>query len=117
MSAYLTKGPQDEEDDIEIGGVTQTYRCPITGGVFKDAAKSTSCGHYYEYEAIIQHITATARRGGSAKCPQFGCSQVLTRASIVKDPGMQRRAVAFLAREEKKRDEEEELGDQSFIEI
>lgn len=78
---------------------------------------STACGHYYEYDAIIQSITASARRGGSAKCPQFGCSQVLTKASIQKDPAMQRRANQFQAREEQRREEEEVLGDQSFLEL
>lgn len=81
------------------------------------ADSSTQCGHYYEYDAIIQIITVAARRGGSAKCPQFGCQQVLTKASIQKDPVMQRRAAQFQAREEQRREDEEDLGDQSFIEI
>lgn len=118
MSTWLAKGPGDDDDDeIEVGGVTQTFRCPITGGVFKDACKSTQCGHYYEYEAIIQHITATARRGGSAKCPQYGCQQVLSKAVIQRDPAMQRRAQQFQAREEQRREDEDDLGDRSFMEI
>lgn len=40
LSTWLTKGPGDDDDDeIEVGGVTQTFRCPITGSIFKDACK------------------------------------------------------------------------------
>lgn len=131
MSTWLAKGPGDDDDDeIEVGGVTQTYRCPITFDTFKEACKryvrtvlslplmlSTKCGHYYEYAAIVNHIASASRQRGNAKCPASGCNQQITKAMIVKDPAMQRRAEQFLVRQQQKKDDEEDLGDQSFIEI
>ncbi len=39
MSRFLPKSDADEsdDDDFEMGGTTQNYRCPVTMLPFKDA--------------------------------------------------------------------------------
>lgn len=84
MSRWLQGGDGDESDDEpEVGGQTQTYRCPITMQTYVDASRSKACGHHYSHAAIMDYIRqgAAGRRGG-ASCPMFGCSAKLTKEMI-----------------------------------
>ncbi|KAL1412944.1 hypothetical protein Q8F55_000693 [Vanrija albida] len=122
MSRWLEREDGDPEDDeVEMGGTTQTYKCPITMRVYEDAAKSTVCGHYYSYGAVIElmgNAMRSQRSGGraaQARCPVAGCNKVITPDVIKKDPGMQRQADAFTRRQRER--EEQEAADESYIEM
>ncbi|WOO77314.1 E3 SUMO-protein ligase nse2 [Vanrija pseudolonga] len=121
MTRWLERQDGDpEDDDVEMGGTTQTYKCPITMRVYEDAAKSTVCGHYYSYAAVLELIgnaTRTQRQGraAQARCPVAGCNKVITPDVIKKDPAMQRQADAFVRRQRDR--EEREAADESYIEM
>lgn len=145
MTRWLERQDGDpEDDDVEMGGTTQTYKCPITMRVYEDAAKrcvvcvlctadnSTSCGHYYSYAAVVELIGSAGRtqrqgRAAQARCPVAGCNKVITPEVIKvswvrgtsltqqKDPGMQRQADAFMRRQRER--EEQEAADESYIEM
>lgn len=56
--------------------VEQT-KCPLTLKDMVKPMKSKICGHNYEQDAILQHIS---RGRGRAKCPV--CGQLLTKADL-----------------------------------
>ncbi|KAL7423242.1 hypothetical protein Q5752_002542 [Cryptotrichosporon argae] len=93
VTRWLARDDADgSDDDVEMGGVTQTYRCPITMRTYEDACKNTECGHYYSFKAIQQMVAAAGRRRAGTKCPMAGCRQPVTMETLQKDPQMQRRA-------------------------
>jgi len=81
MSSYLSRvrpdGEEDDDDtsDIEMGGQTLEYKCPITLKPFEEAIASKKCKHKYSGAAIREHIQA---HRGRAQCPVDGCAESIT---------------------------------------
>lgn len=80
----------DEDEDIEIGGQTMEYKCPITLMPFVNAVKSLKCVHHFSLEAIQEHIQA--HPGHRAKCPVPGCGSVLMLSDLRPDTALQKRS-------------------------
>ncbi|KAH9480472.1 E3 SUMO-protein ligase NSE2 [Psilocybe cubensis] len=60
------------DDDVEMGGVTQNYNCPITLTLLENPCTSRICGHSFSASSIKDHF----RSGPSTKkCPAAGCNQ------------------------------------------
>ncbi|KAI5453327.1 hypothetical protein NCC49_005807 [Naganishia albida] len=119
ISSFLEKGPDDPEsddDDIEIGGTTQDFKCPLTLLPFDDAVRSTKCPHSFSGAAIRGVIRQGPRK--SAKCPVAGCDKVLTMGDIKPDPVLQKRSDQVKSRLQRRRQEEEaaEAEDAELIE-
>ncbi|CAD6584684.1 MAG: hypothetical protein TREMPRED_003935 [Tremellales sp. Tagirdzhanova-0007] len=114
MSTFLPKTDEDESDDedFEIGGNTQNYRCPVTMLPLKD----TVTRHSYSREGIEGIFTNAKRNKRPARCPVAGCNVQLTNAHLIDDKHLQKRADEFekrRARRENDSDEEAELVDVS----
>lgn len=67
-TARAPETEDDNEDDIEMVGETQTYRCPITQSMLVEPYRSRVCGHSYEKNAIKTMLA----RNPMQRCPVGG---------------------------------------------
>jgi E3 SUMO-protein ligase NSE2 len=119
---FLESGDDSDDDELEIGGVTQNFKCPLSLAtldhpmtsyvvffvpyllqVFKILRNRTVCEHSYSRDAIKEYL-----RGGQQPCPATGCDQRITWSALKPNHGLERRIKAALRREERRREEEEE---------
>ncbi|XP_020606483.1 E3 SUMO-protein ligase NSE2-like [Orbicella faveolata] len=67
-----------EDEDIIMSQVpAEQTKCPLTLREMIKPMKSKICGHNYDHDAIMQHIS---RGRGRAKCPV--CGQLLTKTDL-----------------------------------
>lgn len=82
----------DDEDEIQMTGVTFNSKCPITLQTFKEPYSNSVCSHTFEKSALLAYFNSSAtvfappnqpRNRGQppqgvkqAKCPQTGCEKV-----------------------------------------
>ena len=112
----------DDDDDIEVGGVTQDYKCPLTLTPLEDpltsyAARFTiddspdlnhstnsrkTCKHSFSGAAIREYLAH-----GMRKCPATGCNKKITMADLKADKGLERRARDHARREAMRAEEDE----------
>uniref|UniRef100_A0A0K3CB41 Uncharacterized protein n=1 Tax=Rhodotorula toruloides TaxID=5286 RepID=A0A0K3CB41_RHOTO len=100
VKKFLPREDSDEEsddEDIELGAETTTYRCPITIQVLEDpyssfVSLSPSAWFGDAIKAIIQ------QNHGSVDCPETGCHKRLTLQTIKPDEGLARRVAAYKRR-------------------
>ncbi|WWC88777.1 uncharacterized protein L201_003690 [Kwoniella dendrophila CBS 6074] len=118
VSQWLEKGDDDvsDDDDFDMGGQTQNYRCPITLMLYKEATTSTKCGHNYSKAAIEDLIESTRKAKRQSKCPVTGCSVPLSKADLKPNPSLQKRADDFERRQQRREDEREDGDDTIAIE-
>ncbi|KAG8720679.1 hypothetical protein FRC08_018522 [Ceratobasidium sp. 394] len=81
---------EDSDDDMEVGGVTQEYKCPITLKIYTDPLTSTVCGHTFSAEGIRDFLKGK----DSDKCPGTGCNQRISMSVLKLDRGIQKKAIA-----------------------
>ncbi|KAG8719519.1 hypothetical protein FRC08_002646 [Ceratobasidium sp. 394] len=93
---------EDSDDDMEVGGVTQDYKCPLTLQIYTNPLTSTVCGHTFSAEGIKEFLKGKS----SDKCPGTGCNQRISMSVLKLDKGIQKKAVAA-----KRRAEENQEGD------
>ncbi|KAF9781616.1 zinc-finger of the MIZ type in Nse subunit-domain-containing protein [Thelephora terrestris] len=88
MTTFIEKEPGDasDDDDIEVGGVTQDYKCPITLTPLEDPLTSKICNHSFSGAAIREYLSR-----GSKKCPATGCNKKLTLTDLKMDKALERR--------------------------
>lgn len=103
----------DDEDDLEIGGVTQDFKCPITLTMLVNPLKSSTCGHAFSGDAIREYINKGPPSGKS--CPAAGCSQKLTIAMLVADSSLEKRA-KLAARRAQRDEDDSDVDDDEVIE-
>lgn len=99
---------EDEDSDLEIAQEKQSYQCPLTMKIFETPVTSTVCPHSYEKLAIEDYLKQS---GGKAGCPVTGCSQTLTLAVLEPDPVLKRDVRRATARDQRRRQEEEDNGE------
>ncbi|WVF69367.1 hypothetical protein IAT40_004143 [Kwoniella sp. CBS 6097] len=116
ISNFLERGEDDESDDDEIdfGGATQNYRCPLTLSLYVDAVTSSKCGHSFSKAAIISNIENNKKARRPPKCPVTGCNKELEKADLKANPALQKRADEF-ERRQQLRAEENEGGDETLM--
>lgn len=86
-------GEESDDEDIEIGGRTQDFRCPLTLKLMENPV--TSCVYDRIYPAQPYHASRNVCRHsynkteameffGNApkKCPAAGCNQLVTRNDL-----------------------------------
>ncbi|KAJ7601027.1 zinc-finger of the MIZ type in Nse subunit-domain-containing protein [Mycena floridula] len=74
ITDLIPKEPGDEsdsDDELEMGGITQDYKCPITLTVLHDPLTSSVCQHSFSKAALMEMF----KGGGSKKCPAAGCTK------------------------------------------
>ncbi|CAK9784109.1 hypothetical protein CC85DRAFT_281875 [Cutaneotrichosporon oleaginosum] len=113
MSHWLPReaGDEDDDDDIEVGGTTQRYTCPITLVAYKNAVTSKTCNHSYSKDAIMEIITSARRGNRAARCPFSGCNATITAQILVENPDLQRKSDRHVERERQRAEEAEEEED------
>ncbi|KAJ3810177.1 hypothetical protein F5876DRAFT_42360 [Lentinula aff. lateritia] len=62
----------DDDDDLEMGAVTQDYKCPLTLRPLENPVTSEICGHSFSQDAIREMFAGFR---GSKKCPASGCTR------------------------------------------
>ncbi|KIY63582.1 hypothetical protein CYLTODRAFT_446522 [Cylindrobasidium torrendii FP15055 ss-10] len=97
----------DDDDEVEIGGVTQDYKCPLTLAPLDNPLKSKICGHSYSGDAIRQYFVNSRE---SKSCPASGCNKKITLADCVSDKDFNKRLKAH-RRMQKRREEEMEVDE------
>ncbi|WWC62469.1 uncharacterized protein I303_105065 [Kwoniella dejecticola CBS 10117] len=115
VSEWLEKGDDDEsdEDDFDIGGTTQNYRCPITLMPYEDATTSVKCGHHYSRAAIVDLIESARKAKRPSKCPVTGCQALLDKTDLKPNPSLQKRTDEHQKRMRRREDEQED-GDETI---
>ncbi|KAG2155841.1 uncharacterized protein EDB93DRAFT_1128476 [Suillus bovinus] len=103
----------DDDDDLEIGGITQDFKCPITLTILVNPLKSSTCGHAFSGDAIRDYLKRGPSSGKS--CPAAGCSQKLTMAMMVADSSLEKRA-KLAARRAQRDEDDSEVDDDEVIE-
>jgi len=97
----------DEDDDVEVGGVTQEYKCPITLMPLVQPL-TAPCGHTFSADAIKGYLSNN--RNASKKCPATGCNGWVTLGGLTEDKELAKRAndhARRLARAEAEEEDEE----------
>ncbi|KAI0670785.1 hypothetical protein C8Q78DRAFT_1031904 [Trametes maxima] len=94
----------DDEDDIQMGGVTQDYRCPLTLQILVDPVTSKTCGHSYSAEAIRDYLAGSRL---PKSCPATGCNKEITLSNLSANKDLAKRAKEA-ARRERAREEDSE---------
>ncbi|KAI0372159.1 hypothetical protein BV20DRAFT_991662 [Pilatotrama ljubarskyi] len=98
----------DDDDDLQIGGVTQDYKCPLSLTILVDPLTSKLCGHSYSAEAIKDYLGhSRARR---KECPATGCKKQISLADLEPNKELAKRAKEA-ARRERAREEDSDDGE------
>ena len=115
----------DSDDELQMGGATQNFRCPLTTNILEDPITkyvpfplivftllristdiifacmtrgcSTICKHAYSKTAIEQYVAQ-----GNNRCPASGCAAAVSPRSLKQDPGLSKKVAAFKRREEER---------------
>ncbi|TFK28018.1 hypothetical protein FA15DRAFT_585064 [Coprinopsis marcescibilis] len=98
----------DDDDDLEIGGQIQDFKCPITLTPLVDPLTSMLCGHSYDANALRSML-----RGDIKDCPASGCRKKISIADCKADPELAKKAKSYARRiarqEEDEHSEAEEV--------
>ncbi|KAK0201648.1 zinc-finger of the MIZ type in Nse subunit-domain-containing protein [Desarmillaria ectypa] len=97
----------DDDDDIEVGGVTQDYKCPITLRVIEEPYTSNICRHSFS-KAAIQEMFRNER--SAKKCPASGCRASFRLSDCVPNRDLARKIKAY-ERRKKQAEEAIEVGE------
>ncbi|KAE9404002.1 hypothetical protein BT96DRAFT_964324 [Gymnopus androsaceus JB14] len=62
----------DDDDDLEVGAVTQDFKCPLSLRPLENPLTSQVCGHSFSAESIRAMF---GNDKGLKKCPSSGCAQ------------------------------------------
>ena len=76
-------GEADEDDELQIAGAKESFRCPLSLQIMQEPYSSHKCRHSFEKKSIIEYIG----KQGSVQCPQSGCAQVSPRCPLQSDVG------------------------------
>ncbi|CAE6373203.1 unnamed protein product [Rhizoctonia solani] len=80
--------PEESDDEMEVGGVTQDYKCPLTLQIYDDPLTSTVCGHSFSADAIRTYAKT------NNKCPAQGCHAQISLGVLKEDKVLQKKAKA-----------------------
>jgi len=99
----------DDEDELEMGGVTQSYTCPITLTPLVDPMTSQVCGHSFSEEAIRQ--TFRGSPSVPKKCPASGCNKSFKLTDLRRDTALAKKVRNWNRRNQRAadRDDAEEI--------
>jgi SUMO ligase MMS21 Smc5/6 complex component len=93
--------PDSDDEEIELGGATQNFTCPLTLQPLEDPLCSRVCPHAYSRAAILQYVGAGS---GKKKCPASGCAHMLGRGDLQEDKAFERRVRDHTRREAEKKE-------------
>ncbi|KIL67837.1 hypothetical protein M378DRAFT_122007 [Amanita muscaria Koide BX008] len=94
----------EDEDDLEVGGATQVYKCPLTLTALVDPLTSTACGHSFSADAIRAYFKGSRAK----KCPASGCHQAFQLTDCKPDKELARKVKIWVRRKQR---HEEDIHD------
>ncbi|KAH7921912.1 hypothetical protein BV22DRAFT_1038079 [Leucogyrophana mollusca] len=97
----------DDDDEMEMGGVTQDFKCPITLTMLVNPMTSSVCGHSFSGEAIRDYLKGTRGKKG---CPAAGCRQQIGVSDLKPDKDLEKR-VKIAARRAQRDDDDSDAGE------
>ncbi|KAG8769036.1 hypothetical protein FRC12_005203 [Ceratobasidium sp. 428] len=97
--------PEDSDDDLEVGGVTEDYKCPLTLKIYTDPLTSTVCGHTFSADGIREYLKT------SDKCPKTGCNELISMNVLKLDKAIQKKAIAAQRRADKDTERDSDIDD------
>ncbi|TCD70538.1 hypothetical protein EIP91_002884 [Steccherinum ochraceum] len=100
----------DDDDDVEVGGVKQDYKCPLTLTILVKPLTSTVCNHSFSENAIMDYLGQKS----SVECPASGCKKMLSRAVLHENKALAK-AARDAARRERAREESDEGSDDDEV--
>ncbi|KAG7088494.1 hypothetical protein E1B28_012482 [Marasmius oreades] len=102
ITDFIAQEPGDEEDDddeLEIGGVTQDFKCPLTLRTLEDPITSATCGHSFSQDALRQLFS---NQQSAKKCPAAGCNRSFRFQDCKPDRALAQRMRIFAKRQKEK---------------
>jgi len=115
-----------EDDELAVvnnnddDNVLQKIKCPLTMQIMSDPVRSKMCGHSYDRDAIVHHITSSLKsrkKNARAKCPFPGCHNTNMKLEELEDDP----ETAMRIRRYKKRQsavaKQEGSNDNSFLDV
>ncbi|RDX53325.1 hypothetical protein OH76DRAFT_1399223 [Lentinus brumalis] len=99
----------DDDDEVQIGGVTQDYKCPLTLTILDDPLTSKQCGHSYSAFAIKEYLGPN--RTKSKECPATGCHKLICLNDLQEDKDLARRAKEAARRERAREEDSDDDGE------
>ncbi|KAF5360750.1 hypothetical protein D9756_004758 [Leucocoprinus leucothites] len=91
----------DEDDDLEVGGVSQNYLCPVTLTLLDDPYTSSVCGHSFSAAAIRSTFRSPSALN---KCPAAGCNKSFRLVDCKPNKDLAKKVKAYKRRMEKERE-------------
>ncbi|THV05248.1 hypothetical protein K435DRAFT_745498 [Dendrothele bispora CBS 962.96] len=89
----------DDDDDLEIGGITQDYKCPLTLMPLKNPVTSEICGHSFSHDAIKEMFRNSR---GAKKCPAAGCNKAFNITNCKPNPALEKKIKLYERRQKRK---------------
>ncbi|KAI0071700.1 hypothetical protein K474DRAFT_1693360 [Panus rudis PR-1116 ss-1] len=114
VTDFIPKEPgddSDEDEDIEVGGVTQDFKCPLTLMFLENPLTSQVCGHSFSAAAIRDYLGNKR----STKCPASGCNKHFSWADLKPNKELAKKA-RDAARRERARESSNESSADEVIE-
>lgn len=84
----------DSDDDLQMGGVVVSFKCPLTQDYFDKPVRSKTCKHVFSADAIAQHL----QNSHAGRCPVSGCAETLRSSELVPDELMAQRTSMHVRR-------------------
>jgi len=95
----------DDDDDIQVGGVLQDLNCPITLTPLVDPLTSAICQHSFSAGAIRQVLGPN--RFTKKKCPASGCNQMICLNDLKPNKELERRVKAYQRRAQRREEDQD----------
>ncbi|CED84562.1 Protein involved in DNA repair [Phaffia rhodozyma] len=89
----------DSDEEIEVGGMTQNFKCPLSLTLLVDPVSSTVCPHSFSKTNIYEYIGRSSRQ-----CPQTGCVAMINLDSLREDRALAKRVAAEKRRLKRERE-------------
>lgn len=95
----------DDEDDIQVGGVLQDFNCPITLTPLVDPQTSSVCQHSFSAQAIRQMLGPN--RFTKKRCPASGCNQMICLNDLKPNKELERKVKANQRRAQRREEDQD----------
>ncbi|THH16547.1 hypothetical protein EW146_g4097 [Bondarzewia mesenterica] len=99
----------DDDDDIQVGGVMQDFKCPITLTPLVDPLTCNVCAHSFSAKAIRQLLGPN--KYTKKMCPAAGCNKMISLNDLHPDKDLERKVkkAQHRARQREEDSDEEEV--------
>ncbi|EIW80950.1 hypothetical protein CONPUDRAFT_56154, partial [Coniophora puteana RWD-64-598 SS2] len=103
INAFIPKEDGDEsddDDDLEIGGVTQDYKCPISLTLLVNPMASRVCNHSFSAVAIREYLGRATK-----PCPATGCNAQISMNDVHPDRDLEKKVRLVARRAQREQDD------------